>query len=81
MGYPGNLPPESQIVPATIGTLIVASANEFTPGRAIHCNVDETVTVLFTDSAATTDLVVQSGQTYPYSIKKVTVGTGVVVLR
>ena len=78
MGYPGNLSPESQVVPASQGVLIVASANEFTPGRGIHCNVDETITVQFKDSAATVDLVVMAGQCYPYSIKKLTVGTGVV---
>ncbi len=81
MPYLANIPADAQVVPATQGTLIVASAEEFTPGRAFHANVNETITVLFTDKATTTDLVVNSGQIYPYSIKKVTVGTGVVVLR
>lgn len=81
MAYPDNLPPESQVVPAGFGVLIVASGSEFTPGRAFHANVDETITVQFKDSAATTDLVVKAGNIYPYSIKKVTVGTGVVLVR
>lgn len=81
MAYPANIPAEAQIVPASRGTLITASATEFEPFRAFHANVAETITVVFADSTATTDLVVNSGQCYPYAIKKLTVGTGVVGLR
>lgn len=81
MAYPANIPAEAQITPATSGTLITASANEFTPYRSFHANVSETITVQFTDKETTTDLVVVAGSPYPYAIKKLTVGTGVVGLR
>ena len=74
--------PEALVTPGTKGgAAITASSSTFTPTRAIHCNVAETITVQFVDDTTTTDLVVVAGQSYPYRINKVTVGTGVVPIR
>lgn len=63
------------------GATITASANPFTPTRAIHCNVSETIVVEFVDDDVTTSLAVVAGNVYPYRINKVTTGTGVVPIR
>ena len=69
-----------QIVPATKAVAITASANAFTPTRAIHCNEAGTLTVDFADGATGVSLTVTAGSCLPYRLVKVTAGTGVVAL-
>ncbi len=77
-----SMPPEAQVTPGTKGgAAITASSTAFTPTRAIHCNVSETIVVQFVDDTTTTSLVVVAGSAYPYRINKVTTGTGVVPIR
>lgn len=68
------------IVPAARAVELTASATAFAQCRAIHCNTSETITVDFADGATGVDLVVTAGAVYPYSLVKVTTGTGVVAL-
>ena len=68
------------VTQARRGVPITASADAFTPTRAIHCNEAGSITVDFAEGAAGVVLTVTAGAVYPYRIVKVTAGLGVVAL-
>lgn len=77
---PNNSPPDALIIPGVRSVPITAAASDFAPCRAFHANVSETLTLRFVEDAADRDIVVNAGTMYPYAIKRVSVGTGVIAI-
>lgn len=75
-----GLRPEDSIVPAGKAVAITASSTAFTATTAVHCNTSGSFTVDFNSGATGISLTLNGGQTYPFSLVKVTSGTGLVAL-
>lgn len=74
---------DALMVPATKAVALTASGTDLdAPTRGLHVNADGNITVVMADDAAadTVTLSVVAGMTYPYRIRRLTAGTGVVGL-
>lgn len=74
---------DALMVPATRAAALTAGASDLAaPTRGLHINTDGNITVVMADDAAadTVTLAVVAGMTYPYRIRRLTAGTGVVGL-
>ncbi len=74
-------PPEGRIVPATTGTLVSAGAATFAATRGFIPTADGTLTVDFAENGSGVTFPVNAGSVYPLSIKRVTAGPDLVLLR
>ena len=75
--YAGR-PPEAMVTPGVSMVALTAGAGAFTPTRYVHCNTDGSFTLIMSGDSSTVTLTMVAGTVYPYRVKQLDSGVGLV---